>query len=360
MFSLKFVFTPTYMKFSLNLLKLGIIIFYLFFAISCRKECKSISQNSWKEVFKDQNVSFSNIAFYNDKVGFILADNKNVVDTLRGRQFVFKTIDGGSTWTKIACKFPTVLDGARLIASYNENSLVALQNHLFKSLDNGLTWYNIDSLYIGSGFFSIHIIDSLNWILAEGNDISRTIDGGEHINKVFLTDFGAPFTKFTSPTANIIYASGSINQDTYSYTFIAKSIDTGLTWNLIEPNPWHSSNSNMPGIYSIQFITADTGFIFTQEGKLFKTTDGGYNWSIVFSKGNLNSSKCYFLNSCVGYYIDQSQIYYTTNGGMTWIIDNEEISKNTNAEIIDIYFQKQSFGIAITSDSEILIKYISN
>ncbi|MDZ4727649.1 MAG: YhjD/YihY/BrkB family envelope integrity protein [Leptospira sp.] len=74
----------------------------------------------------------------------------------------------------------------------------------------------------------------------------------------------------------------------------------------------------------IRFFGANDGFILDREGRLWKTTDGGFNFSPqVISKKALND--IYFLSRNIGFVVgDNGAIFRTKDGGNTWIDINHK------------------------------------
>jgi photosystem II stability/assembly factor-like uncharacterized protein len=321
-----------------------IILFSVIFAISLLATCKReenpiIQNNNWQTIYQDSTVFMSQIRFLDKNTGFVLATNSVPIDSLRGRQFVFKTSDAGKTWTKFACGFPTVRDGARMVAPINANTLIGAGYNIFKSIDSGLNWSNLNPTYVGSGFFSIYIKDSLNWVLADGNSITRTSNGGTTWKVVLTTEFPAPFSLFSFPSDMVGYATGGATNDSYSFGFLAKTLDGGQSWVVLNPGPWSSDNKSFPDVFTIQFLTEQIGFIFTDDGKLYKTLDGASTWSLIYDKKESAYTRSYFLS-----------------GGKTWVVDGTISLIPSDGDIIDLFFLKSGSGYAITRDSKIIKK----
>jgi len=309
--------------------------------------------NNWQTIYQDSTVWMSHIRFLDKNTGFVLAGNTNAIDSLRGRQFIFKTTDAGRTWAKYASKYPTYNDVARIIVPLNENILIAGCYSLYKSTDNGLNWNILNPNYKGLNIFDIYMKDSLNWILADGNDITFTNDGGLTFKKVLTTDFNAPFSHLSFPTNMVGYACGGANDDYTAFGFIAKTIDGGQSWNILNPEPWNSNNKTFPTPNAIQFITEQIGFIFTINGEIYKTIDGGCYWTII---PKIISTSGYFFSEDKGYSTNTKNIYKTNDGGKTWDIDFTIPSNSNNSYILDMCFLKSGEGFAITPDSKIIKK----
>ena len=81
------------------------------------------------------------------------------------------------------------------------------------------------------------------------------------------------------------------------------------------------TNSRFEDVF---FIDANTGWVIRSTGfpiSLFRTTDGGYSWDTVNVSPIVYSRSIGFANSNTGWigsYIGDSTLYKTTNGGLNW------------------------------------------
>ena len=329
-----------------------ILLFLSVFLACCKKDEPIIQINNWQTLYQDSSVWMSQIKFLDKNTGFVLAGNIMAIDSLRGRQFILKTTDAGKTWSKYPCLFPTYNDGARRMIPLNENTLLAGSYFLYISKDNGLNWNKIDTNYTGLNIFDIYIKDSLNWIIADGNDITLTKDAGKTFEKVLSTDFPVPFSHLAFPTNAVGYACGGTSDDSFSGGFIAKTMDGGQSWSVLYPEPWHSSNTSFPEANAIQFITEQIGFIFTENGEIYKTIDGGYNWKLITKKSFFYLG--HFTSENTGFCTDTNNIYETIDGGKTWNCIYTYSKPTADVNIIDMLFLKSGEGYAITRDGKII------
>ncbi len=81
---------------------------------------------------------------------------------------------------------------------------------------------------------------------------------------------------------------------------------------------------------NIQFIDENTGYVVGQNmayggpsGKIYKTTNGGLNWSDLNLPSSMNNFiyNLNFFNGSTGYVCGHfTDIFKTTNGGLNWIV----------------------------------------
>lgn len=98
---------------------------------------------------------------------------------------------------------------------------------------------------------------------------------------------------------------------------VLRTTDKGLTFSQVF---YYSLN---PAGINVKFINENTGLIYTGKD-LFRTTNGGNNWTDIYDFTNIGSSSnsFIFVNSTTGY-LGYSKshgiwLYKTTNGGFNW------------------------------------------
>ncbi len=106
------------------------------------------------------------------------------------------------------------------------------------------------------------------------------------------------------PTDSIGYIVGD-------FGIVLKSIDTGDTWQTIHLDSAYSFKS-------VFFTSNDIGY--AAAGDLYKTTDGGINWTQILTPTLNPISKVYFVNDTLGFASESGILYKTINAGNTWVI----------------------------------------
>ena len=94
-----------------------------------------------------------------------------------------------------------------------------------------------------------------------------------------------------------------------------------LTQNLLTQSGWilHESGQSYWNLNSICFINTGTGFAAGNNGTFDKTTNGGFNWSLLNTGTNNNFNSVSFPSSNTGYIVGGGGVLVkTTNGGTNW------------------------------------------
>lgn len=125
---------------------------------------------------------------------------------------------------------------------------------------------------------------------------------------------------------------------------IFKTGDGGANWSRQYAG---ISNENL---FSVFFITNDLGFITGQNGLLLKTINGGTTWQKnTFTSLNLND--VYFKSSAKGFMIGENGFIYTTSdGGNNWT----EVFSGTTFYLNSIRFTDEQNGFIAGSNGTLL------
>jgi photosystem II stability/assembly factor-like uncharacterized protein len=247
------------------------------------------------------------VFFLNEKQGW----------SVNGSGRIYRTKNGGTSWTKVTDKPGTYFRCIGFLDSLNgfagnigPNYFPGVTDNqpLYKTSDGGLNWTAVSTISgpAPTGLCAIQIIDSLN-----------------------------------------IVAGGRVGSPVH----LLKSADKGQTWTSIDM----SSECEM--IVDVHFFSPDTGFVFCgtnsnvqfSSASVLYTTDGGLSFTKVFESSR-NFELCWkasFPSRNVGYFTilsyapnsTQRFIAKTTDGGLTWT--ENQFANNGN----------KAFGIGFLNDS---------
>ncbi len=253
--------------------------------------------------------------------------NNGWVTNLNGTK-LYHTTNGGIDWfvqkdfgSGVIWNFTFINDSIGYIYSHGGPA------HLLKTTDGGNAWQTIHTF--GSTVDDIKWYnENTGWCLEFEltTYLSRTTNGGvdwQGFN--YFNSFDGFLGRVGIINENTVIIPGV----TYSgANFVFKTTDGGTNWTQIPVN-----DTLLGG--RIQFVNENTGWI-ESSGKLYKTTDGGYNWEF---QASTHYDFC-FINENVGWYINSNQINKTTDGGQTWSPQNS----GTNNTLYTINFVDQNNG----------------
>jgi photosystem II stability/assembly factor-like uncharacterized protein len=327
-------------------LKNPVIFIIIIFASS------SSLYSQWIQLNSGVSTQFISVCFVNQATGFVCgAEGK-----------VLKTTNGGINWQS-----NTVLDSATLTSVFFANSntgfiagriliiaspLIA-KPVLLKTTNSGDTWADI---LIDSGYtlWSVCFLNESSGFAAGGlyasgpNKLLSTTNGGTNWQ---IDSFQQPGYLFTV-SFNDVSTGFAVGFGGYVY----RTTNSGLVWNTLSFIP------NL--LVSITFLNPVLGFstgfnLLDSSGYIFKTSNGGNNWELIYSDtlGMLNEIK--FVNSSTGFAIGHcegliyslsARIIKTTNSGVNWFLDT--LFGNIGG-LSSLFFTDQSTGYAVGSNGAI-------
>jgi photosystem II stability/assembly factor-like uncharacterized protein len=248
-------------------------------------------------------------------------------DSLRGwavGQYgrVVKTTNGGMMWDSVNLEgWPyhyTFLYSVFFIDT-SIGFITAQNGIIYKTTDGGVNWNVFNKkLPIGS-LYHIAFVDSKTGWLSGSNGLLKTTNGGKEWIK--------QFDKLLDNKSIIDFSIIDINNIILlSYSHIIKTTDGGRKWSSYPINCYDDRTV----LFKIFFIDSLNGWLSGyhddpsrngHQGVIFKTTNGGSNWSCQFiNTGITGNTFCdlYFTDLNNGWTIGPSAIYKTNDGGTSW------------------------------------------
>lgn len=333
-----------------------------FIFVQCRK---TISSPDYSGLWQKLNTPYFgtplDIKFISADTGYILGA-KYSDDSIYN--ILLKTDDAGQSWKTIAhANHQFLLDtsdglmGGIYVSPFNSNIIFSGRNKLIRSIDGGEHWQIINP---NPTSFPTYFFDPQNGISAGMFGISITKDGGFTWN-IVMSHSSITSLHFTSRDTGYA-ASGFISTGIaggfFSNGDILKTNDGGNTWTLLEYPGFNKENKEGPGIFGLNFINNNTGFIYVIDGKgqdayssskIYKTTDGGGSWitintDLIKKFGYVNN---FFMKTIEeGFLTSTNGIFYTKDGCKTW-------QKETNISVSLITFPNSNTGYAIDTSGAV-------
>ncbi len=242
-----------------------------------------------------------------------------------------KSTDGGDTWTSgtfdsgegLSQLF--AIDADECWAVFNTGA----DQGLYKTEDGGATWVKKGTAY-GDGSFAnvIHFFNE-NDGFAQGDPVNgyyelyTTTDGGESWTRVPEENIPEPLTGEYGITGNYDAYEDNIWWGTNKGR-VFRSTDKGYNWEAVE-TPFGTSNTVQP-----EFKDADNGICFRSylnmgiQPTINVTEDGGQTWTSVDVFGDMYARWFYYVPGTDNMYVGSSSepgqegISFSCDGGYTW------------------------------------------
>ena len=237
------------------------------------------------------------LRFRNDSLGLMMGTDA----------IAYRSQDVGETWDVVDINIQVKIKDFQFIGDLVVYAVG--DSKLIKSFDNGDTWDSITS-FPGLQLNALHFINSDTGLVAGYDAILRTTDGGHNWDTVWsIKEFGYSYGELVDialPTEEVGYSIGkgrTQSGENLFEDFILKSVDSGLSWDTI--------TTFSQTLRTLYFINSEEGYIGTETGSVYHTSDGGLTWVESNVVEDLPVLSIQFISEQVG---------YATGGREIWIL----------------------------------------
>jgi photosystem II stability/assembly factor-like uncharacterized protein len=269
---------------------------------------------------------------------------------------VWRTTDGGGTWTSLTDATPISSVGAIAVAPSNHEIIyvgtgeaaprgdMTYGDGVYKSIDGGKTWSHVgleDTRQIGALIIDpenpdIVLVAALGHAFGPNTErgIFRTTNGGKSWTKVLYQDeqTGAIDVSFDPHDAKIVYAAmWQARRQPWNFSSggpgsgLYRSTDGGVSWKRMSGN---GLPAGILGRIHVSVSAAGSKRIYAMieaaEGGLFRSDDGGEHWQRVNDDGRLSQRAWYFSTILADpkdidtVYAENTGLFRSTDGGKTF------------------------------------------
>lgn len=248
---------------------------------------------------------------------------------------IIQTKDGGISWViKQKINYGQDLD-------FKENTglIVGSFGNIYISKDNGETW-NSKILGSNENFVYSKVISANNLLTATINKLFISANGG-----LTWTQKAIPFTN----VSKLYFLNNNTGFLGTQNGKIYKTVDGGNNWVLK-----NSVNYTPSDIFTFYFVNSSVGFAERGHGELIKTTDGGETWNKISSSGDKIYSFS-FVNESIGFKVGEyGVIFKTTDGGDTWINKFFLPGRFGESSLNGVVFISENVGFAVGARGRII------
>lgn len=254
---------------------------------------------TWSRQTSGTNRILVDVQFLDENTGMVVGQNGTIL----------KTTDGGATWDPQISGTTEFLSAVSFVDA-DTATAVGQNGTIVRSTDGGVTWNpqvsNTIRHLVGVFFTDGNTGTAVGWY----GVIRRTTNGGatwtvqnsgtnQFFNDVWLVDRNhGTAVCGGSPTFPVIPQ-------------IVTTSDGGENWFIYEP-------STAGGFTAVAFVGVNFGWVVDGNGNVFRTTDGGINWTRHRS-GVAHLNAVSFVDADNGVAVGpEGIIVQTTDGGRTW------------------------------------------
>lgn len=302
----------------------------------------------------------NNIIHNEVRLNFI--DKNNGYALVRQSAYLYRTNDGGRNWTLVTIPAKAVcLNDVKF--SDNQNGWLigvdkAGNGFVWKTSDGGTSWTEKLGGHLPSyvGIYDLNVAGSGTvYALAKSSGNAWYIYGKPvDLHDWYCSFWDIQIKKLFSKGEDV---SGFLNQ--YDYW-----VYTENDWqSSIEMNLWDDDSNRSQGLFlncDMNFYNRDTGWacsgiypVGNYVESIRKTVDGGNTWSTLTSFKNLNYHpyKLFFVDDQKGWVLCeyQQKIFHTQDGGESWLEQNTS-GLGSSGYFKDFWFKDSLKGWIVTSD----------
>jgi len=266
----------------------------------------------WSPQTSGVTLNLNSVSFVNSIQGYVACDSG----------IILKTSNGGLNWMKIITGAIVNLNTILCIDPYV--AIIAGNNGLMMKTENGGNNWNTLNTGTPNSLKSLYFVNNIVGYCAGFATVIKTIDGGVTWNTVFMnTASSISLNSVSFIDLQTGFVAGSKQANVFPYnieSYLIKTTNGGSVWSeQIVPNSgtlnsiyfigsnngylvggtvfyrttnnglnWITQNCISPPIaifYDVKFTSLNTGYIVSDRGMIFKTTDGGAIVEII-NEGN--------------------------------------------------------------------------
>ncbi|MCD4697346.1 MAG: T9SS type A sorting domain-containing protein [Bacteroidales bacterium] len=296
--------------------------------------------NNWleSETFVGEYETIDEIYFLNENEGWAI--------NLSWGKLLYSE-DGGISWIE---KLVEIARPGQLAIKPNNNIWILCNGTICYSNDCGNNWSMQNSFYSGEIIDICFLDENIGYIIGD-RKIFRSNNGGknwdlkyEHPDVSFYDmHFLSPDTSWVSCSAGKLLQTtnggNSWNYITTPYYGIYLCINVvdanrirllmynQFIWTDNGGEDWHSEYFSGMNFFDMYFTDENNGWIVGNYGAIFKTVDGGKNWSPQQFPLSKRLNAVHFINSQKGIIVgEEGLILRTINGGETWTSEYSGVS----------------------------------
>jgi photosystem II stability/assembly factor-like uncharacterized protein len=281
-------------------------------------------------------TDFLNSVYFTDiNTGFIAGGRLTP-----NRQILLKTTNGGNNWFSIQTG-----DTNYLFSIYFKNNNTGFTSGawgtILKTTNAGINWERIN-LGINNFLYDIHFSGTTGLLVGSGKILRTTDDGSSWVTLYSSSGKGtAIYYSVYLINSSIAVSCGWITVSGPPY--IRRTTNAGTNWTYL---------MNSTGlVFDYGFSDLNTGYFPAENGNIYKTINGGVNWTAQnFGNTDDLNGISVISSDIITTVGDNGKIFRTTNGGVNWQLQSTPVSTNLQS----VFFLNPNIGYTVGSNGVIL------
>lgn len=320
------------------------------------------------------------------KTGIAYApSNPSIVYTTSAGGGVWKSVNGGNTWTGLSDSWTGLNTESVAIHPTDPNTVYVgtgdyegfplLTFGIMKTTNGGTTWTNQGQAQFGNSVVSKIVIlpNSPNTLIVS----TGRGGGGQGAGDIWRsTDGGATWTATNAPAANweeVVLGApdGQGNRHLWAVGtnsgvaggYLIRSTDNGATWSTMTP-PTTASTPSAADIACSKLDPNTIYYLSVANNTIYKSTNAGTSWSNITAGFPAGSNNYNWSQDTYDYYIDCSTngaadavfvglitVAYSPNGGNSWI----DVGRTYGPSPINTHNDQHCWAVNPSNPAEFII-----
>lgn len=219
---------------------------------------------------------------------------------------IIRSTDGGSTWIWPGENGPSYSGTVFSVVMDSAYSYIGTEYGVMLSTDRGVTWDSVSSGLPVNKVLSIAVADTDLYATSFSDGVYVSCDNGTHWSYASNGIVGSDITSLSGNGSNIYAVFGNDS--------IFSSTDDGNTW---------VADTGLTGTGHIWGVTViGTEVYVPTEGGIFTSSDSGKTWSHFYGWARA------IVKSGTNLVLASSRVYFSTNGGVSWLLANNSPSNS--------------------------------
>ena len=297
--------------------------------------CIAPASAQWQKLPVFTNEFFNEVQFVDNTHGWVTRQSPSVS----------RTVDGGNTWASSDLPGATGSSNRDICFLSRTVGFVSGEDGIWKTTNGGTTWTTITPAGFVSGSAGMWFTDANTGVYGVGGCLDstvtfyRTTDGGSTWSSVSYTSTADVSVGGITHSAGVWYASGGRGK-------FWSSNDGGASWTMTNTrsNGWQEDIFVYNGDLHIASTNGSTCGV-SGGGTLLRSTNSGSSWTVTSYPSNLMWGVTRYSSTEGWACGDGGLALKTTDGGATWVEQSCGIARN--ARLDDIHFTDATHGFVV-------------